>query len=194
VPESVKKCLSFTDKLLYIYTSGTTGLPKAAVVKNSRLGSSIMMKTVVDIEDNIDVDVAIVADIDINTIVDTNVVADVDADANTNVNNPIDVINIATFDDGVGTDDDVAADIVVDNDVDVIPDIVKMMLILMLMLMHILLLIFILLMHADIDADANADVDACIENIFRFYFYCGGVYYMNAMYRMNELGKHILKD
>jgi len=36
VPESVKKCLSFTDKLLYIYTSGTTGLPKAAVVKNSR--------------------------------------------------------------------------------------------------------------------------------------------------------------
>jgi len=36
VPTSVKKCLSFTDKLLYIYTSGTTGLPKAAVVKNSR--------------------------------------------------------------------------------------------------------------------------------------------------------------
>ena len=36
VPDSVKKCLSFKDKLLYIYTSGTTGLPKAAVVKNSR--------------------------------------------------------------------------------------------------------------------------------------------------------------
>ena len=37
VPQAITDRLSFTDKLLYIYTSGTTGLPKAAVVKNSRL-------------------------------------------------------------------------------------------------------------------------------------------------------------
>jgi len=36
VPESVRKTLGFSDKLLYIYTSGTTGLPKAAVVRNPR--------------------------------------------------------------------------------------------------------------------------------------------------------------
>ena len=37
LPASVTNNLQFTDKLLYIYTSGTTGLPKAAVIKNSRL-------------------------------------------------------------------------------------------------------------------------------------------------------------
>ena len=37
LPVSVTNNLQFTDKLLYIYTSGTTGLPKAAVIKNSRL-------------------------------------------------------------------------------------------------------------------------------------------------------------
>ena len=37
VPAEVTRELQFTDKMLYIYTSGTTGLPKAAVVKNSRL-------------------------------------------------------------------------------------------------------------------------------------------------------------
>lgn len=36
VPDSVKNCYNFNDKLLYIYTSGTTGLPKAAVIKHSR--------------------------------------------------------------------------------------------------------------------------------------------------------------
>lgn len=30
--------VKFTDKMVYIYTSGTTGLPKAAVIKHSRLG------------------------------------------------------------------------------------------------------------------------------------------------------------
>ena len=39
VPESIQKCTNFTDKLLYIYTSGTIGLPKAAVIKHSRLVS-----------------------------------------------------------------------------------------------------------------------------------------------------------
>ena len=39
VPEEVTKKLQFSDKLVYIYTSGTTGLPKAAVVKSSRLES-----------------------------------------------------------------------------------------------------------------------------------------------------------
>ena len=28
---------------------------------------------------------------------------------------------------------------------------------------------------------------------FRFYFYCGGVYYMNAMYNLKRLGKFILQ-
>ena len=39
VPAEVSRELQFTDKMLYIYTSGTTGLPKAAVVKNSRLAT-----------------------------------------------------------------------------------------------------------------------------------------------------------
>ena len=37
VPQSVQTCTNFNDKLLYIFTSGTTGLPKAAVIKHSRL-------------------------------------------------------------------------------------------------------------------------------------------------------------
>ena len=46
VPAEVTRELQFTDKLLYIYTSGTTGLPKAAVVKNSRLeGHNCMIRS-----------------------------------------------------------------------------------------------------------------------------------------------------
>ena len=37
VPKHLTEKLKFTDKMLYIYTSGTTGLPKAAVIKHSRL-------------------------------------------------------------------------------------------------------------------------------------------------------------
>ena len=43
VPEEVTSKLQFSDKLVYIYTSGTTGLPKAAVVKNSRLGKVLLL-------------------------------------------------------------------------------------------------------------------------------------------------------
>ena len=42
VPLSVQTCSNFNDKLLYIFTSGTTGLPKAAVIKNSRLVFDIL--------------------------------------------------------------------------------------------------------------------------------------------------------
>ena len=42
MPESVAKCTSFQDKLLYIYTSGTTGMPKAAVIKHSRYAKQVV--------------------------------------------------------------------------------------------------------------------------------------------------------
>ena len=38
-PRSLADSIRYDDPLLYIYTSGTTGLPKAAVVKNSRLAT-----------------------------------------------------------------------------------------------------------------------------------------------------------
>ena len=43
LPAEVTRELQFTDKMLYIYTSGTTGLPKAAVVKNSRLETKLFI-------------------------------------------------------------------------------------------------------------------------------------------------------
>jgi len=36
-PPIIKERVNYWDELLYIYTSGTTGLPKAAIIKHSRL-------------------------------------------------------------------------------------------------------------------------------------------------------------
>ncbi len=38
LPGEVRDAIGFKDKLMYIYTSGTTGMPKAALIRHSRLG------------------------------------------------------------------------------------------------------------------------------------------------------------
>ena len=40
VDTAVQDSIGFNDKLMFIYTSGTTGMPKAAVIKHSRLGKN----------------------------------------------------------------------------------------------------------------------------------------------------------